>query len=228
LALKFAVNLDEYLKLIKESIASLGDSTVTAAFDNPPVQTIVGGLGGDFFLSLYGFAQGPIPIPLVGVSFSVKSEADFNNLLALVPQEVIQQTGQFYSIGAMGFSIYVAYKDNRVFLTDDSEAITAFTGSGFAKNLKNTSLTDIYRKYPELVYFNLDLDAYPASIKTLLQSGPLKDAGPALSLLEKCKDITYGVNENKEVIFSFKFKDNKQNALKTLLKSIDELAAANQ
>jgi hypothetical protein len=225
LAFKFAFNLDEYLKLIKKSIASLDEQSLNEALESPIVQTITNGLGGDFLASIYGFAQGPLPIPLVGISFSVKSEDDFNNLLALVPQDNLQHAGQFYSIGAMGFSVYFAYKDNRVFLTDDSEAITAFTGSGYDKNLKNTSLTDIYKTYPNLLYFNLDLDAYPASIKNLLQTGPLKNAGTALSFLEEYKDITYGTTSNNELVFSFKFKNNKQNALKTLLKSIDKLAA---
>jgi hypothetical protein len=224
LSTKFAFNIEEYLKLIK-SMTSLSDPTIGQAFEafeSTQAQTIINGLGGDFMYSIFGFAQGPLPIPLIGISFSVKSEADFNNILALLPQGAVQQTGSFYSIGSMGFSAYFAYKDNRVFITDDSEAITAFTGNGYPQNLKNTSKTDIYKKNPYLFYLNLDLDSYPASIKTLLQKSTTKDIKPVISFLEKTKDFTYTGNKN-EFTFSFKFKDNSQNGLKTLLKSADEL-----
>jgi hypothetical protein len=224
-ATKLAVNLPAYLKLMNEAAASTGVYDLQEMLDSPAAKTVIDGLDGDFLLSLYGFAQGPFPMPLVGISFSVKSEEDFNRILSLVPQEIVQRTGKFYSIGSMGFAVYVAYKDKRVLLTDDADAITAFVENGYSKSLKNSSLASNLKNEPSLFYLNLDLNSYPGNIRALLQNEMPRDVKPAITFLEICKDFSFGSDKDNQFYVSLKFKDNKQNGLKLLIKSLDDIAA---
>ena len=232
LSLKLAVNWSEYLKLINETMSSsLSQGTyqterLKEVFEDPTVKTVLDALGGDVLFGIYGFAQGPIPMPLIGLSFTVNSENDFNNLLALLPAEAYQKTGDYYTMGfGMGIAAYFGYKDNRVFATDDADAIAAFAGKGFSKTLKNNSLSDSYKKDPFVFYFNLDLDTYPESIKAMLQSGAPREVRNYLSLLDPYKDFTYTANKSGEFVFSLKFKDQSQNSLKVLLKNMDDTAS---
>jgi len=228
-SLKLSVNWSEYLKLITETMPSTGDYQVDQIkfmLSNPAVQTVLDALGGDLLFSVYSFAQGPLPIPLMGLGFTVKSEDDFNNLLAFFPSGIFQKTGDYYTAGfGMGIAVYFAYKDNRVFVTDDVDAIVAFAGKGFDKTLKSNDLASSYKKDPFVFYFNLDLDAYPASIKTLLQTTAPRDIRDYLSLLDPYKDFTYTTSKNGEFVFSLKFKDRSQNSLKVLLKNLDDTAS---
>jgi hypothetical protein len=187
---------------------------------------VIDGLAGDFLLSLYGFAQGPFPIPLAGISFSVKSEDDFNRILSLIPEGMLQKTDDFYTINLLGaVTISVAFKDGRVFITDDADAITAFTGKGYSKSLKNSPLASSLKNDPALFYLNLDLSSYPGNIRTLLQNETPPVAKPAIDFLETCKDISFGTDKDNEFYLSLKFKDSKQNGLKLLIKNLDEIAA---
>jgi hypothetical protein len=225
LSIKLAVNWDEYMKLFSEVASATDNYEFQSILDDPTAKTVLNALDGDILLSLYGFAQGPMPIPLLGISFSVKSEDAFKSLLTLIPEEILQQTGDFYTIGAMGMAAYVAYKDKRVLVTDDAEAITAFTGKGYGKNLKNSPLADSYKNDPSLFYLNLDLKSYPVSIQSLLQSETPRYAKSYLSLLDTYKDFSYGATKDNEFYLSLKFKDNSQNALKLFIKSLDDAAA---
>ena len=229
LSFKMAINWSEYLKLISETMTSSGNyqtEQIKQMFEAPEVKAILDALGGDILFGIYGFAQGPIPIPLMGLSFTVKSENDFNNLLALLPSGTTQKTGDYYTMGVgMGMAIYLAYKDNRAFVTDDLDAIVAFTGKGFDKTLKNNSLASSYKNDPCVFYLNLDLDTYPGSIKTMLQTGAPRELRNYLSLLDPYKDFTYTTNKDGEFVLSVKFKDQNQNALKVLLKNLDDTAS---
>jgi hypothetical protein len=221
---KFAINPLEYIKLLNTTYSSLNMYSIQEMLESPVVKTVVDGLGGDFLFNLYGFAQGPLPLPLAGISFSVKSEDDFNRILALIPERLVQPTGDFYAIGLMGVvTIYIAYKDNRVLVTDDAETITAFVGKGYSKSLKDGPLATRLKNEPALCYINLDLSSYPGNIRTLLQ----KEAKPVVSFLEICKDFSVGCDKDNyyNSYISLKFKDNKQNGLKLLIKSLDEIAA---
>jgi hypothetical protein len=227
LSIKMAVNWEEYMKFFSEVASSANnyDYDFQSILNDPTAKTILNALDGDILLSLYGFAQGPVPIPLLGISFSVKNEEAFKSLLTLIPQEILQQAGDFYTVGAMGMSAYIAYKDKRVFVTDDAEAITAFTGKGYDKNLKNSPLADSYKNDPSLFYLNLDLKSYPVSIQSLLQNETPRYAKSYLSLLDTYKDFSYGTTKDNEFYLSLKFKDNSQNALKLFIKSLDDAAA---
>ena len=226
LTFKVAINWSEYLKLITEtfSTGSAHAEYAQVLKENPMIKTIFDALGGDVVYSIYGFAQGPMPIPLMGLSFTVKSESDFDNLRGLLPQEMIQKTGDYYTIGSMGMGAYFAYKDNRVFVTDDTEAIKAFIGKGFDKTLKDNELSSNYKKDPCVFYINLDLETYPESIKMMLQTNTPPEVRNYLSLLDPYKDFSYTTNNNGEFAASLKFKDKSQNSLKVLIKSIDDAA----
>ena len=227
LSFKMAINWSEYLKLITEafSTGSAQAEYTQMLAENPMIKTVFDALGGDVLFGIYGFAQGPLPIPLMGLGFTVKSEDDFNKILGLLPSGTSKKTGDYYTMGVLtGVPVYFAYKDNRVFVTADPDAIAAFTGKGFDKTLKNNSLASSYKNDPCVFYLNLDLDTYPESVKAMLQAGAPREIRDYLSLLDPYKDFTYTVNKDSEFALSLKFKDQSQNSLKVLLKNLDDTA----
>ena len=194
-----------------------------AVLDNPNVKIVTDALSGDVLFNIYGFAQG-MPIPLFGLAFTVKNEQAFQNLLALLPQEITEKlikNEKYYMFSQQGFALFMAYRDNRVFVTDDSNAIDAFTGKGQDKtlksiadsNLKNSLLNDI-----SLFYINLDLDTYPPTIKSFITNKE------ALGILSYFKDASFGATSISEGNFSIRLKDEKQNSLKTIIGLVDKYA----
>ena len=226
LTYKQSLNFSEYLKMMKDisgQMDAYSKSSFDQIFDNPEVSAIFNGLGGDMILSVYGFAQGPLPIPLAGFAFNVNSEADFNRLLEMIPQGMATFNGDYYvvSTGLM-VSFYFAFKDNKIYVTDDADAIVAFTGKGYGKSLNSTALG----KSLYYFYLNLDADSYPENVRTMLQ----KEAGSyigtePLKYLKPYKDFSITINDDNESVISLKFKDTRQNSLKQILKFVDETTA---
>ena len=227
LCFKFSINVLEYFKLISEMSEQVGMGIGQMMLNDPTLNTVVNALGGDAIMSIYGFAQGPLPIPLVGLSFTVKSKDDFDKILALLPQEMLKQNGDHYVLSTgMAVSIYFAFKDNRVYITDDADAIASFTGKGFNKSLEKHAMGSVIKNSPSVFYINLDIDSYPENIRTLAQNAGGAMAGTFLSNLRPYKDFSISMVSNYEGVFSLKFKDESQNSLKQLLKSLDEIASS--
>jgi hypothetical protein len=225
LTFKLSLNVLEYIQMVRE-VAKQTDVDFPIdrmMLNNPAANSIINGLGGDMILSVYGFAQGPLPVPLSGLAFTVKSKDDFDKMLAMVPQEMVKQNGEHYVVSTgMMVSFYFAYKDNKVYITDDADAIAAFTGKGFDRHMAASSLGKSLEKSPCLFYINLDVDSYPENVRNLLQSEMGAKASESLKFLKPYKDLSLSVDNSYEVIFSLKFKDASQNSLKQLLKNFDE------
>ena len=214
LTLKQSVDLAAFMKMVGDIDSDYGDM-----LNDREVREIINGLGGDFILSLYGFAQGPLPIPLAGLAFNVNSENDFKNLLEMVPQNMISKKDGHYVINLLGMlnvSLYVAFKDNIVFLTDDIETVTAFTGKGVSKPMSASALSKTMYNF----YINLDIDDYPANVQPVLHGYLGYSANEVLRTLRILKDFSLTVDNDLKVDVSLKFKDSRQNSLKQILEWI--------
>ena len=224
-----SVDMAEYLKVVTEQFSQMGQmpgmDTYLEMLNDPTVKTVLDILEGDLVFSLYNFAQGPLPVPLMGLSFTLKNEGDFERLLSLFPGDMLTKNGDYYVMSTpMMVGIYVGYKDKRVFITDDADAIASFVGKGFSPNLKSSAQANELKSSPALLHMNLDLETYPENIRALITGYATSEIKAGLKFLEPMKDISYYATAKNEVVFSLKFKDSKQNSLKTLMQSIDELA----
>jgi len=221
---KQSINIPAYIEMLTDFSEQMGNnSSFNRIFDNPEVMEIINGLGGDIILSIYGFAQGPLPIPLVGLAFNVNSEDDFNKLMKMIPKGMANRSGDHYVVSfGMMISVYFAFKDNKVYVTDDIEAINAFTGKGFDKSLNSTAVS----KNLMHIYLNLDTDSYPENVQAMLQNeiGNYRFFGTeSLKYTNLYRDITVTMDNNYETVISLKFKDSRQNSLKQLVKFLDEI-----
>ena len=225
-----SVNWDEYFKLFSENMAQMGKmqgmmDAYEEILSNPTAKTILDIFDGDLVFSLYNFAQGPFPIPLAGLSFTLKNESDFDRFLGLFPQNMLTKNGDYYVMATpFMVTLNIACKDKRVLITDDADAVASFVGKGFSSNLKNSEMANELKKSPVFFYMNLDLETYPESLKALIAAYSTSEINAGLKVLEPMKDVSYYATEKSEIVFSLKFKDSKQNSLKTLLKSVDNLA----
>ncbi|MDR1172052.1 MAG: DUF4836 family protein [Bacteroidales bacterium] len=229
LAYKLSLNVPEYIQMVREVSKQMdaGSPIDRMMLKNPVANTIINGLGGDMILSVYDFARSALPVPLSGLTFTVKSKDDFDKMLAMVPQEMVKQDGEHYVVSTgMTVSVYFAYRDNKVYVTDDVDAMAAFTGKGFDRHMTVSSLGKSLEKSLCLFYINLDADSYPESVRSLLQSGLGGIADESLKFLKPYRDFSLSIDHDYELVFSLRFKDTGQNSLKQILKNIDEIAAS--
>jgi hypothetical protein len=235
LAIKLSINIKEYLNCIKASVQAISSnydgeynpySEVLSAFDDPSVQKVVDALNGDVLSSIYGFVEGMFPIPRTGIAFTVNGEKAFHDLLGMLPPDMWSKTGDYYTLspgGGMPASIVFGYKDNKVYVSDDIDAMVKFIDKGSEKNIAAGSLGERLKRNVMLFYVNLDLDAYPEHIKLLLQNTiGGRSYKQFSSYMNIYKELSYGLTGNYEFEASLKLKNANVNALKQILKNIDE------
>ncbi|MDR3245460.1 MAG: DUF4836 family protein [Prevotellaceae bacterium] len=182
--------------------------------------------GGDAVLNVYGFAQGMLPLPLVGINFTVRDKAVFEKLIA-IPGWDIRKTDDYYYISESGLIEYFAYRDNIVMVTNDGDAIKKFVaGRTESKNLSTNYIARNPDNLASAMYFNLNFNSYPENIRLIvtefLQSKmPPETANIFINLLD---DIYIRGNKDNEGILSIKFKDKSKNSLLQILELIDKFA----
>ena len=228
LAFKLAVDLPQYLKIFKQTMSAMPAAdneleSIEEMLDNPAVNTVINALGGDFIFSLYGFAEGFVPMPLLGLSFTVKSENDFKNLLAMLPEGMVLDQGDYYDLSVGFMAVSFACKNNRVFVTADEGSLKSFLKGGQTKNITaNASIGKMIKTSPSLSYINLDINEYPKSIRDFLTNTVGIDR-EMLSTYGIFKDLSMGMNSKYNMQASLKFKSGKENSLKQLVRLIDNI-----
>jgi hypothetical protein len=227
LAFKMAMDFPLYIKLLKQTMSEAFDRNypleqIVDALEDPTVHTIFNALAGDIGFSLYGFSEGLVP--LMGLSFTVNSEADFQKLLALLPEGMLHDNGDYYEL-SLGFmmSVHIACKNNRVFITDDEKSITAFLSGGHSRDItSHATIGRAMKTSPLLFYINLNISDYPKSVRDLM-AGSMGIGQRTIATLDIFEDFSVYMNSKYHSQASLKFKSGKENSLKQLVKLIDNL-----
>jgi len=245
LAFNAAINVQEYFKIVKENMASMVDGVNSSMNDSyyqellaekyeelaeiletPEVKKVVDALAGDILFSIHGFNKGLLTYPLMSMNFSVKGESAFKDILSLMPSSLYKFTDGYYTSYLGKFiPVYFAYKDNKVFVSSDLEAIQNFVAGGKGKNFSQNPVSKAMSD-KWIVYMNMDFESYPENIRLLLQNY----MGPSFSMFSPIIDIyssmQFSADENYNVDFTMQFKNSNVNALKQILKSIDKVASS--
>jgi len=221
-AFKIAMNLPEYLKILKQVTSDMSlpkdeMALISDMLEDPTVNSVLNVLGGDIIFSLYGFGDGPMPMPLLGLSLTVNSESDFQKLLAEIPSGMLQEKGGYYEMDLDMATGYIACKDNRVFITADEKSLATFMGGGNSKNItNNATIGKAMANSPTLFYINMNLDDYPKMIRDLAGMGLVDDS--AMKVMGTFKSFSMYMNSKYNVQASLKFSSSKDNSLKQLIK----------
>jgi len=220
-ALKAAFDLPQYVKILKENMLGMPEmAEVVDILENPEIADILDILGGELMFSLYGFSDGPMSLPLLGLSFTVNGDEGFQKVLAMIPQEMVYDNGKYYDLSTGFVGVHFAYKDNRVFVTDDEKAIQAFIAGGNAKNITaNATIGKVIKSSPMLFYINLNLDDYPSLIRESLSGFVPQEA---IATLDIFKDFSVYMTSKYSTQMSLKFKSDKENSLKQLITLADK------
>jgi hypothetical protein len=235
LAFNMSVNVKEYFKTIRESIENMLSNDIYMPgiaekknelfkfLDSPELKSVIDALGGDILFSIHGFNNGMLPYPLVSTSFTVNGESAFNDILNLIPKDLYKKYEDYYVVttSKIFIPLYFAYKDNRVFVSVDSDAIKTFTGKPTGKTFADNPISKIMTD-KMVFYINLDYAAYPNNIKMLLQNTMGTKYGIFTSVIDiyECMYFTGDAGYNSE--FSLQFKNKKVNSLKQILKNMDK------
>jgi hypothetical protein len=221
LLFKFAVNIKEYITLLGDLLQ--GNNPL----EDLKIQNVTNAFAGDFVLNIHGFADGFIPVPLVGLGFTVTGKQGFEDILSLIPPGYLNKSGDIYIITLPHLplvSIFIAEKDNRVIASNDRKQIEAFVGKGFDRSLKNSEILTKHKGSINFAYVNLDLSTYPLSIRGILNNLG-KNSDKLVYILNNLHSVKAWHDDRYVSFCSFKFADPSKNSLQTLLEIIDRTSS---
>ena len=218
LTAKQSINIPEYVKIIASNNPYLDEKLI-----DHEVHSIINGLGGDILFSIFDFQQDNYqPKPLGGLAFTVKSMDVFDNLMGLIPEYIMYKRDEHYEMTLLrDMTFYFAFKNNIVFVTNDNNAITAFTGAGQNKSLSASAEMDKSSIY---FYVDLDLDSYPTNIHRFLRNQLGSDIANLFNIMKPFKDLTLKAENDYKSTVSIRFKEGHHNTLQQILSQIDEMA----
>jgi hypothetical protein len=240
LAFNLSINVQEYFKLIRQNIETillkqyehaLGSEErideMSEFLDSPELKSVIDALAGDLLVSLHGFNQGMFSYPLASASFTVNGEDGFNSILKLIPQDLYRKQDGYYSTVTSKtlIPVYFAYKNNRVFVSNDLNATNVFTGKQkektFADNPVGKLMTDRM-----LFYINLDYETYPDNLKMLAQNFMGSRYGTFTSVMDIYESMYFSSSTDYSMEFSLQLKNKNVNSLKQILTNIDKLVSS--
>jgi hypothetical protein len=238
LAFNLFINVEEYVNFLRQNVDGLTTEIADPIFDklienkleeiagfikSPELELITESLEGDMLLSIHGFNSGIITYPLASASFTVNGESAFKNILSLIPQSIYTLQDGYYSISANKtfIPVYFAYKDDRVFVSNDLDAVKVFVdgpkGKTFADNPISAIMAD-----KMMLYVNLDYETYPDNIKMLLQSVMEHNYNIFTSSIEIYESMYFSSDTEYNSEFNLKLKNKNVNSLKQILKNLDK------
>jgi hypothetical protein len=238
LAFNLFVNVEEYVKILRQNVESLATKItdpvfdelienridgMTVFFESPELKLITESLKGDLLLSVHGFNSGIIAYPLASASFTVNGESAFKNILSLIPQNIYTQQDGYYSISANKtfIPVYFTYKNDRVFVSNDLDAVKVFMDGTEGKTFADNPVSEIMAD-KIMLYVNLDYETYPDNIKMLLQSVMEQNYNIFTSSIEIYESMYFSGNAEYNYEFNLKLKNKNVNSLKQILKNLDK------
>jgi hypothetical protein len=235
LAFNVSINVKEYVSLMRQNFEKMLSSRYTDQFDiyehsaelfefldSPEFQSVVDALAGDMLLDIHGFNKGLITYPLISADFTVNGESAFINILNLLPKDLYQKEDQYYKIAAdkSPIPVYFGYKNNRVFVSNDIDAIKQFIEGRKGKTLADSPVGKMMTN-KMVFYINLNYATYPENIAMLIQNS----MGSSYKLFTSAIEIYEGMyfaGKEYSMDFSLQLKNKEVNSLKQILTNIDQ------
>ncbi|MDR3245458.1 MAG: DUF4836 family protein [Prevotellaceae bacterium] len=237
MAVNIAINVKEYFTLFRQNIEKVIENSkgfygydieeksaeLFEFFDSPELNSVVEALAGDAIISIHGFNQGLISYPLAGLSFTVNGESAFKSILSLIPKDFYHAQDSYYIISANKtfIPVYFAYKDSKIFVSNDLDATKKFTTGHKEKTFADNPIAKIMMADKMVFYLNLNFDAYPNNIKMLLQSFMQNNFSRFVSLIEIYEGMYFTNDANYNTEYTLQLKNKNVNSLKQIFKSID-------
>jgi hypothetical protein len=221
----------EYLEKIIENTQKLSDyysedrnDELSDFLNSSELKSVLDALGGDILLSIHGFNKGLITYPLASIVFTVNGESAFKDILNLIPKDAYREQNGYYavSVSKTFIPVYFAYKDSRVFVSNDLEAVTGFVdglkSKTFADNPIGKVMTD-----KMVLYFNLDFETYPKDIKMFLQNIMGQEFNIFTSIVGIYENMYFSSDADYNSEFVLQLKNKDVNALKQILKQVEQV-----
>ncbi len=161
--------------------------------------------------------------PLGFITFDIKDKDLFNTLINIVVETgSVEEHDNYYSFESQGFEYYFGVTDNFLFVATDKEFVDNLD-NGFSSNLTNTDFGKNIKDNSYYLYANMNLNEYPEFLfEEMLENEP--DAQLAFDFVNETFDYIEMKSSGKmQGQISIYLKDDSENSLKALLKSIDKL-----
>jgi hypothetical protein len=237
LAINTFINIKEYVKIARQNIEKmLSDSNIDdleieeksaelfSFFASPQFKLVVDALEGDILINIHGFSKGIITYPYASASFTVNGEEAFENILSLIPNDFYKKQDDYYliAVNKTFIPVYFAYKDGKVFVSNELKAIKAFKEGRKEKTFADNPIGKIMTN-KSVFYINLNFDTYPEDIKMLLQNFMGENEYKLFTSFVEIYEYLYVASDTKyNIEFSLQLKNKNVNVLKQILTNIDK------
>ena len=215
---KASINITEIANLLAK------DKEYSALL-TPENLKILNSLDGDLLFSLFNFADGGLPMPQVAIAATVKDKTLYDFVVnKLLDGATKKDCGGYTAVTLQVYTFYVAQKDNILYIANSEEVVKSFAaGKPLSDNLTRSSLKGTTDS-SSFFYLNLDVDSYPSSFTSLLDTfNPGAGAKFRSAMFFKDLQCTY---DPSTVTGScvLRLKETKDNSLAVILKKVDEMA----
>ncbi|HDR68411.1 MAG TPA: DUF4836 family protein [Bacteroidaceae bacterium] len=178
MAVSASMDLEKLQKVIKDvaPLDSIGIGDKVEQMTGIPANELLQALTGDFTLAINGVeGESMIPVELF-IGMGVDNEAIQDMLMGkLEDMTQVQKEGDFFIINAQGIEIYSGILNGAWVITNKKGYKDAVTGGGLKTALPGTRFNDFANRSIGM-YFNLDLNSYPAMITQQLTRNPKQKA----------------------------------------------------
>ncbi len=165
-------------------------------------------------------------VPIMGLAVDINDDKIIKKILKKIPEESISKRNNYYKINNHNedYDLYFAFDDKVFFITNDKKSIKAFEDGGYSSdNLGNSDIAKSIKNNKAYMFFNLNYQDYPETLKNQIQQirgARLEKALEVWDDFAKSIEVKQ-IDENSfEVIFNTKEKEG--NSLNTIISTISE------
>ncbi|MDR3286955.1 MAG: DUF4836 family protein, partial [Prevotellaceae bacterium] len=178
---------------------------------------------GDFLGSISDIANMQQPDFAIAAGIAEGKESDVTALMKEIG--FTANTDGYYTLNAGYYKVYFAINQNIAYVTMSTDAVAKFLDKGYSPDI--TSAENLGKEIKEALsyfYLNININDYPAMLKTLLNMSMGGQAQIMMPFLEKLQSVNIKQNKNGGE-FRIKFNENEY-ASKIILKAVDAVASS--
>jgi hypothetical protein len=163
--------------------------------------------------------------PLVSFVMDIKNKEFIERQLKKSYSRLLKKENGYYTLTKDDITIYIAYNEKYLFISNDKSGVDAFLKKGYDKDrsLAKATIAQQIMKNNFYGYVNLDYDTYPQIVKDEIKKEQNRQEQYLLSIWKDIlKDMEVKQRGDYATQFILNLRNTEQNSLYTLLKMIDK------
>jgi len=162
-------------------------------------------------------------VPIFSFATSFENESIFTDFMLKMPQDTIIDNESFYTFEYEGFKLYSTFNNGIVIITNDKNVIDKSNSGGYgAESLAKSDFAENIIKNYGFMFFDLNYENYPESVKTELQKNTGLQASIFNGFSGFYKQFTVKATDLENVETILELSTKEENSLFTIIDSFDK------